>query len=151
MTDESKSDIRNCSNCACYHEQTSALMAMQKQGFCRRDPPTAAQARVDVPRLDRMKNPVIGKDGKPIMESVQQLVYLYKPTLPELVCFDGWRPMSCKPGERIASDMDGLVQALRRLKDEMLLGDAPVVPLYEGDLESDLDDFPAVDSPPAID
>lgn len=144
MTDDSKSDIRNCSNCACYHEQTSALTAMQKQGFCRRDPPTAAQARVDVPRLDRMKNPVIGKDGRPIMESTQQLVYLYKPTMPELVCFDGWRPLDTQPGEKqkvdIAKTLAEMSSAesldvFRRLKDDILM----------------LDDFPAVDSPPIID
>src|ERR1700692_1112216 len=92
--------IRSCANCACNIMQKHMLNPLEQQMFCRREPPTAAQMRGETPRI-RDGKPVMDKHtGKPIMESVQQLVYLYKPVTAESVCFDGWRPEGTLPGER---------------------------------------------------
>jgi hypothetical protein len=90
---------RTCSNCACHYIQTNAANPIEKQMFCRRDPPQAAQMRGEVPRM-RDGKAVIGRDGKPVMESMQTVVYLYKPTEGQLVCFDGWRTEGTLAGEK---------------------------------------------------
>ncbi len=95
---------RTCANCACHIVETNSLLKMEKQSFCRRDPGTAAQVRGERPR---MIDGVLQNDrrtGKPIMENVMEMAFLYKPTMPELVCFDGWRPMGTLPGIGFVSD-----------------------------------------------
>ena len=89
---------RNCKNCACYIEVSLSSLA-PPQPQCRRNGPVPAQVRIERPRLERLTNkPAIGKDNKPIMEASVESVYLYAPTLPDKVCFDGWRPIGTPPG-----------------------------------------------------
>lgn len=101
---------RSCANCACGFEVQNPNVVGEKQLFCRRNEPTAAEMRVDMPRVLRDGSVATGKDGKPIMESGKQVVYLYKPTHPSMVCFDGWRPVGTLPGEKGQSD--GEIDAL---------------------------------------
>lgn len=91
------SDTRTCANCACSFIREDAKNPLQKQMFCRLNPPVAAQLRGEKPRM-RDGKVVIGRDNKPVMENVTELHFLYAPTLPELVCFNGWRPMGVLPG-----------------------------------------------------
>lgn len=128
MTEE----IRTCANCACHHLQEMNNNSLQKQSFCRRNTPAYGVAEVEVPRLDKDKNPTKGRDGKLIMERAQQGMYLYPPTLPTLVCYDGWRPMGSLPGARkldskeiaetMAATMDKLqLEAERRMAELVAL------------------------------
>lgn len=96
---------RNCKNCACYIEVTlSALAPAQPQ--CRRNAPMPAQIRMERPVLNPItKQPMMGKDGKPKTEISVENVFLYAPTAPDKVCFDGWRPIGTPPGWRIFSVM----------------------------------------------
>ena len=134
MSDELKDD-RTCANCACYWLQVSALNSAQSQGFCRRNTPIHARGRVEVPRLDRDKNAVIGRDGKPVMENMEKDFYLYPPTMPTMVCFDGWRSLEIKPGEKQKTDIASMLSdiqnpevlaALNRLRDQILMSDNTV-------------------------
>lgn len=88
---------RNCKTCACYAEVTLSPMA-PAQSQCRRNGPIPAQVRIERPRMLDGK-PVIGKDKKPVTEVSVENVFLYAPTRPDMVCFDGWRPLNAKPGE----------------------------------------------------
>ncbi|MGH7746367.1 MAG: hypothetical protein ACREQ5_16655 [Candidatus Dormibacteria bacterium] len=100
MTDElNAKTARICASCACFYEQEMPGNPLQKQGFCRRNPPQYGMMKVQTPRLDINKQIVLGKDGKPIMETNEQGVYLYPPTLQNLTCFDGWRPIGELPGK----------------------------------------------------
>lgn len=94
---------RRCGNCACYFEVSHPQNPLLKQGFCRLEPPSTAQVRVEVPMLDANGHPMMTKDkqGKPVprMEGRTQLAYTHDPTQPESVCFDGWRPLGTQPGD----------------------------------------------------
>ena len=104
MTD--KLEPRLCLNCACHMVQENSANPLEKQSFCRRDPPMAQQVRVDKPVV-REGKPVVDKhNGKPLMKEEMQIVYLYRPTMSNLVCFDGWRPTSYQPGERMPATLD---------------------------------------------
>jgi hypothetical protein len=96
-------EVRTCVNCACHWTQENTVNPLEKQSFCRRDPANATQMRAETPRM-RDGKAVLGRDQKPIMENTTVWVYLYKPTLPTLVCFDGWRPMNALPGDKTQAD-----------------------------------------------
>lgn len=101
MTDSTQP--RLCMNCACHLIQENTQNPLEKQFFCRRDTPMAQQMRVERPVI-RDGRPVMNKsNGKPMTEAGVEIIYLYKPTLANLVCFDGWRPMEYQPGERMAA------------------------------------------------
>ena len=95
---------RNCKNCACYTEVTLSPMA-PAQPQCRRNGPVPAQIKYERPLLDpKTKEVMIGKDLKPRTEAVVENVFLYAPTGPDKVCFDGWRPMETEPGENAQTE-----------------------------------------------
>jgi hypothetical protein len=121
MSDETKTE-RCCANCACYWIQENANNPMEKQGFCRLEPPTATQVRVERPR---MKNgeAVLDRNNRPIMEPHTAWAYLYKPAMGNLVCFDGWRPLGTEPGEKqIANGAipESLLSAMKQLYQDMI-------------------------------
>lgn len=119
---ESKNKERNCANCACHHVQENKINKLETQSFCRRDTPTAAQMRGERPRV-RDGKPDIDKHGRPIMENVMEVIYLYKPTMPDLTCFDGWRPIGTLPGERASTEFSSsITAAMRRLYQDMMQG-----------------------------
>ena len=103
MTDQVQ---RLCLNCACHMVQENHLNPLEKQSFCRRDPPMAQQMRVSKPMM-RDGKPVIDKhNNKPLMKEEIEIIYLYRPTMPNLVCFDGWRPTEYQPGERMPATLE---------------------------------------------
>jgi hypothetical protein len=106
-------EIRECGNCACFFK------GEHKDFYCRRTPADAQMVRVSVPRLRNGKEDIDSKTGQPIMIEQQQMALVYKPTLPNLVCFDGWRPADTKPGDKsvesIGSLMEQALQGYRKL------------------------------------
>jgi len=118
---------RTCANCACHWIQENAQNPMEKQSFCRRDPPKAAQMRGETPRMKDGKA-VMGRDNKPIMENVMVWAFLYNPTQPSLVCFDGWRPAETLPGEKLIGGLtdDAIGSAIKTALDTL---NRPYIPL----------------------
>jgi hypothetical protein len=115
MTEETKPVSRSCSNCACSMIQEHPANPMEKQTFCRKNPPLFQQLRMEVPRKDKAGNIITGRDNKPIMENEIVGAFLYMPTNPDMVCFDGWRPMGTLPGEKSVfsvSTVDSMVDAV---------------------------------------
>jgi hypothetical protein len=133
MTTEKSEQTENpriCENCACFHIQRDANNPMLSQAFCRRDPPQAAQVRQEVPRL-RDGKPVLGRDGKTVMETAMVWAFLYKPTDKSLTCFDGWRELGCLPGDHHNADV---MKSMHRLWDDInadRLGDLTESPLLD--------------------
>ena len=126
MTDEKLE--RNCSTCACSIIQKHHITANETQMFCRRQTVMSHMARMERPALDpKTKQPMFRKgrgDEKPtpIMETFNDLIYLFAPTLPELVCFDGWRPVGTPPGDFSykTSDIEKLyADAMAKLSNDM--------------------------------
>lgn len=110
---------RTCSNCACHAMQEDKLNPLQTQMFCRRDTPMAQQMRVDRPVI-RDGKPVMQRDGKtPLTSVVTEIVFMYRPTLPGLVCFDGWRPMGTEPG-RAMDSAEGILSIMKRLHADLI-------------------------------
>ena len=100
MTEETKVDEpRTCLNCACRFQAPSIETTTGLQSFCRRNTPGSQMVSVEVPRLDRHKQPVF-RDGKPVMEVGKARAYGYPPTEDSMVCFDGWRPVGTLPGDK---------------------------------------------------
>lgn len=119
MTEEIK---RSCANCACHIVQENSMNKMEKQSFCRRNPPNAAKMRGERPQMI-LGQARMAKDGKtPIMEPYDVILYLYVPVMPDLVCFDGWRPVDTLPGERAATELSGnIMSAMARLYKDMIV------------------------------
>lgn len=120
MTDNKKI-FRSCLTCACHHVQENQLNKMEKQSFCRRNPPTAAKMRGERPQMLHGQ-PRFMKDGKtPIMETYDAVLYLYAPVMENLVCYDGWRPIGTEPGERANTELsDSLTRGMVRLFKDMM-------------------------------
>lgn len=97
---ETGTNGRNCETCACSFIGKHPQLFGQEQMFCRRNPPLHARVRVQRPRLGLDKKIMAGRDGKPIMETAEEDMYLYVPTTKTMVCFDGWRPVSTLPGDK---------------------------------------------------
>jgi hypothetical protein len=95
---------RNCANCACSFIQENSQNKLEKQMFCRRNTPMAAEVAVDKPRLINGQVDIDKRTGKPMMVRVKDIAYLYAPTREDMVCFDGWRPMGTEPGVGFVSD-----------------------------------------------
>jgi hypothetical protein len=93
---------RTCSNCACYVEQI-LNPAAPPQSMCRRNGPIPAQIRIERPKLNPLtKEAMVSKvDHKPLMEVTTENVFVYAPTGPDKVCFDGWRTIGAEPGETL--------------------------------------------------
>ena len=121
MTNDITDQIpRTCANCACHSIQENKENPLESQMFCQKDPPMAQKMRVDMPQM-RDGKVVMMKDGKtPITRQVEQIFYMYKPTMGNLVCFDGWRPMGTQPGQRSMDSLDGMTGALKRLWADMI-------------------------------
>jgi hypothetical protein len=117
-----------CATCACLLMQTNPMNPLHKQGFCRLNPPKHARGVVEVPRMDlKTVTPVIGKDGKPVMEKQEQDFYLYEPTMPQLTCFRGWRPIGSEPGRHnIADDMEVLMDKMQPILNALGIYKAPL-------------------------
>lgn len=129
MNDKLENPVRTCANCACMIEMSAINSPLQKQNFCRKDPAKFAQVRVQKPRLNREGKIIEGRDGKPIMEDAVQDIFLYVPTQPQLVCFDGWRPEGTMPGEKSADGLtkftDELMQRFKRDAENDLMSAYP--------------------------
>lgn len=89
---------RTCENCACAKKDNHPRFGPQL--FCRRETANTTVLRVKVPVI-RDGNPIPDKNrpGKFVEREEDALFYLYRPTLPELTCFDGWRPIGTEPGD----------------------------------------------------
>jgi len=112
---------RTCATCACMLLQTNPANPFHKQAFCRLNLAKHARGIVEVPRMDlKTATPVIGKDGKPIMEKQEQDFYLYEPTMPQLTCFAGWRPIGYEPGEKFNRDSAYFLEAFKELLPRIL-------------------------------
>jgi hypothetical protein len=111
---------RTCANCACHAMQEDKSNPLQTQMFCRRDTPMAQQMRVQRPTI-RDGKPVMMKADptKPLMNDVTEIVFMYRPTLPGLVCFDGWRPFGTAPGRPMDST-DGMLSIMKRLHADLI-------------------------------
>jgi len=113
---------RCCLNCACYMEVQNPINKLAHQGFCRRDPPNAQTVRVERPRVLPDGKPAMDKQGRPIMERGEQLAYVHRLTARELTCYDGWRPLGTRPGDRWEQRalLEKLLPALREVIPEEL-------------------------------
>jgi hypothetical protein len=112
--EQSEAEVKNrtCSNCACFFVKEGLTPAgMVSQSFCRKNPPMHAVGEVDVPAM-RNGEPIVDRDGKPRMMKEKRDFYIYAPTLPDLVCFDGWRERSELPGQRLNFDVDRIQAAI---------------------------------------
>jgi hypothetical protein len=97
---------RACRTCAC-------AARMNRQGvffdladpvpgsfvICRRNMPQAAETTTRVPRRnEKTGEPERNAQGQQVFESLTAIQIGYPATLPEAVCFDGWRPRGTAPG-----------------------------------------------------
>lgn len=128
---------RTCANCACSAVQKDQTNPLQSQMFCRRETPFAQKMRVDRPVI-RDGKPVMMRDGKtPLVQATEEIMFMYRPTLPGLVCFDGWRPMGTQPGDKSSDAVNGVMDSMKRLfNDVMNQGQEAAlakIPLPEGD------------------
>jgi hypothetical protein len=78
---------RACINCACAIEAKHPTLINRSQLLCRKNPPMLINQQ--------------GQDTEG--RAVSALSLTYAPTSPELVCFDGWRPIGTAPGEKYLS------------------------------------------------
>lgn len=111
---------RTCATCACSDVQSDATNPMLKQMFCRRDPPMAQQMRVEVPVIRDGKAVMQKNDpSKPLTAPGVSMAYMFKPTLANLTCFDGWRPMGTGPG-RAMDSADGILSIMKKLHTDLI-------------------------------
>jgi hypothetical protein len=119
---------RTCANCAC------SLAVSSKDGspvdvkpatkadtldalgnpyvllMCRRNQPGGRQVRMQremVIMKDGKPTVVTDKNGRPRIEEYVENQFGWGGTMPELVCFDGWRPEGTPPGGYYA-DPEGI-------------------------------------------
>src|SRR5271167_4860593 len=91
LEDQVTKEVRKCANCACFHFLPVPNNPQAVAPVCRLNPPQHKQMRVERPRMSRDGSaPVMGKDGKVIMEAAVADVLFYPPMDPDVVCFDGW-------------------------------------------------------------
>lgn len=117
---------RTCANCACSIMRKHPVLVNEERMFCARNTVMSHIMRVGKPRIDPISKEVMNdkRTGKPIMESVDDLVFVYAPTLAELTCYDGWRPIGTLPGDKwqnasVDQLMDGLMKNYQRLLDDV--------------------------------
>lgn len=103
---------RSCANCACYFEQVDKNAAgLPVQGFCSRNPTTAYPYQTQRQKLDSAGQPMtliprkrtsgpIPDQPLPVMETVNEIAFLFLPMKADNWCHDGWRPKGTLPGER---------------------------------------------------
>lgn len=70
----SADSARRCKTCACHIEVKNPNVLGQSQSLCRRN-------------------------GVVMMQAGNGFSLTYPPTQPDLVCFDGWRPLDTPPGD----------------------------------------------------
>jgi hypothetical protein len=117
LTDKS---LRSCATCACHTVRPHPFNPVESVHICRRNQANLAQAQGEIPRMDAKGLPVMGKDGKPIMERVNKQIYVYAATAPDSVCFDGWRPLDTLPGDKASVFNDAAVKDMMRLMEPIL-------------------------------
>ncbi len=120
---------RTCATCACGMWQTNPNDPNHKQLFCQRNPPGYHIAKIEVPRMkDGMPvmSPRKGEEHKPLTDQKDQAIYVYPPVMPELRCFDGWRPIGLEPGDKWTPDLDQLKAMLEPLLASMGIVRAPL-------------------------
>jgi hypothetical protein len=100
-------NARTCANCACFARMKPDGSIVpgesEYQTVCRRHAPGARQVTIDVPVM-KDGQPVLDGRQRPRIERVAAFQFGYQPTAPELVCFDGWRPIGTPPGETRATN-----------------------------------------------
>jgi hypothetical protein len=118
---------RHCANCGCAARMTRAgqylaMTAVDPESFvvCRRNMPQASQVQGRAPR----KHPQTGEDmrnaqGQRLYDSVAAVQIGYPATLPEAVCFDGWRPLGTLPGVRWGGER--MIEAFRPIIEKALI------------------------------
>lgn len=83
--------VRNCGNCAClYSVTTGEGQAAQTHHMCRLNPPIVIQQRTQGQVMST---------GRGDHQTTVAALLTYPPTVPELVCFGGWRPRGLPAGE----------------------------------------------------
>lgn len=118
---------RSCANCACAARMTRtgqylAMAAVDPESFvvCRRNMPQASEVRGRNPRLDpRTGEPMRNSQGQQVYDAVVGVQIGYPATLPEAICFDGWRPAGTLPGVRWGSER--MIEAFRPIIEKALI------------------------------
>jgi hypothetical protein len=99
---EQQTNLRTCANCACFARVKPDGKIVEDdpeaQTVCRRSPPGARQVSVDVPVLNNGR-PVMDAKGAPRVQRMLAYQFGFQPTAPELLCYDGWRPLGTLPGD----------------------------------------------------
>lgn len=99
---------RTCANCGCAARmnrkgQYLTLAAADPESFvvCRRNMPQASEVPQRIPRIDPATGePKRNGEGQQLFDVVKAVQVGYPATLPEAVCYDGWRPEGTLPGVR---------------------------------------------------
>jgi hypothetical protein len=137
MNDTKKSE-RNCANCACHALQANPMIpGAAPTSVCMLNMPMLLQGEGLQPMLDRQGNAIVQKNKEtgipePRMEKIVKQFFTYPPTQPELVCYDGWRPLGTEPGTRgnLRDDIGVIMQAMQPLMD--VLGITLAKPSLDG-------------------
>jgi hypothetical protein len=91
---------RTCANCACSILQKNAQLGNIEHMFCRKDPINAGKARFERPQMVNGEVRIDKRTQKPIMETYEDLAFMYRPVIKSATCFDGWRPIGTEPGDK---------------------------------------------------
>lgn len=130
MNDATQNITRTCANCACHILQSNPMIpGSPPTSACMLNMPMLLQGEGQQPMLDKNQKPVMMKDkntGLDVvrMEKIVKQFFIYPPTQPELVCFDGWRPIGTLPGDKFSQAkvdamMDSLYVALQPVLESM--------------------------------
>ena len=124
----SESVARTCATCACALIRVNPANPEHRQMFCELNPPGFQVVKVQVPRLHpKTKEPMFNPRNEPLMDTVEQSVYIYPPTMPELRCFSGWRPIGAEPGKHdIRDDMAAIMDAMQPILNSLGIFKAPL-------------------------
>lgn len=128
MNDSSEKP-RMCLNCACFALIPHPFDNFTTVSVCRRNQANLATATGETPRIGLRGEPVLGKDGKPIMERVNKTIYVYPATEETSVCFDGWRAIGMLPGDRYNPQLDPFIAHLSKAIDSLLANAMVKTPL----------------------
>lgn len=98
--------VRNCGNCACMLAmQVGEGAKAQKAYLCRRNQPRVVQ---------QVARGAVMTTGRGDQDTQVSAILTYEPTMPDLICFDGWRPEGTPPGLFESLMLQGEGQALSR-------------------------------------
>ncbi len=118
---------RSCANCGCAARmkrtgQYLPLAATDPESFvvCRQSMPQASQVHDRKPRVDPATGaPMRNGQGQQLYDAVVAVQIGYPATLPEAVCYDGWRPLGTLPGVRWGGER--MIEAFRPIIEKALI------------------------------